>query len=226
MIGLFSIARKANDITADLTIYPSVYPSFLTVSEHTANYPLDSDIYDSLRGGSDPSEVFAVREYREGDRMQAVHWKLSSKKENSLFVKEYSHPLGYPVVFLLCPPENHGAFSPETFFHTLLSLSHSMIDCGCKHYIACFHKETQDIERFSIETEEDLYHFLFLYFKKPPVTSGMDLKTLYQEKYKGETFCTLLKLDETLSLFKNETLVTSFHKETLENELKSLALSI
>ena len=48
--------------------------------------------YSPYKKGEDPSEVFEIRDFKEGDKLQRIHWKLSSKKQ-SLMVKEYSMPL-------------------------------------------------------------------------------------------------------------------------------------
>ena len=39
--------------------------------------------------GYDPSELFDVREFQNGDRLQSVHWKLSARTDE-LMVKELS----------------------------------------------------------------------------------------------------------------------------------------
>ena len=54
----------------------------------------DDDIYqfDDNEKGNDRSEVFDIREYREGDNIRDIHWKLSSKRD-FMVVKEFSKPL-------------------------------------------------------------------------------------------------------------------------------------
>ena len=44
---------------------------------------IESDSYSTIKGGDDPSEVFAIREYREGDRLQRIHWKLSYETKSA-----------------------------------------------------------------------------------------------------------------------------------------------
>lgn len=52
----------------------------------------DSDRFSLYKKGDDPSEIFDIREYMDGDKIQRIHWKLSSKT-GSLMVKEGSLPL-------------------------------------------------------------------------------------------------------------------------------------
>ena len=52
----------------------------------------DSPEFSKVKAGDDPSEIFDLHPYREGDSISRIHWKLSSKLD-SLMVKEYSLPL-------------------------------------------------------------------------------------------------------------------------------------
>ena len=52
----------------------------------------DNAEYSKVKSGDDPSEIFDLHVYREGDLISRIHWKLSSKLD-TLMVKEYSLPL-------------------------------------------------------------------------------------------------------------------------------------
>ena len=60
----------------------------------------DSEQFSKDKAGDDPSEIFDIRAYREGDRLQRIHWKLSSKKDQIL-VKEFSLPLVEQIVIVV-----------------------------------------------------------------------------------------------------------------------------
>lgn len=51
------------------------------------------------RRGSDPSEIFDIREYMPGDDIRAIHWKLSCKTD-TLILRQASDPSHYDVVLL------------------------------------------------------------------------------------------------------------------------------
>ncbi len=77
---------------------PIIYPVCTTVE----NMPVSSDESDTFspyKSGDDPSEIFALREYREGDNNNRIHWKLSSRSEN-LIVKELSLPVGCRILLI------------------------------------------------------------------------------------------------------------------------------
>ena len=59
----------------------------------------DSNEYSKTSAGDDPSEIFDLHAYRDGDLISRIHWKLSSKLD-SLMVKEYSLPLSAGCLLL------------------------------------------------------------------------------------------------------------------------------
>lgn len=52
------------------------------------------------KAGDDNSEIFDIRDYREGDRIKNIHHQLSSRMEK-LMVKEYAYPDGSGLVFAI-----------------------------------------------------------------------------------------------------------------------------
>lgn len=79
---------------------PQIHPVPVSVSRQSRDFAGDCDEHAQDRGGDDPSEVFQIREYRPGDKMCSIHWKLSAKADDWM-VCEQSLPLGCPVTFYL-----------------------------------------------------------------------------------------------------------------------------
>lgn len=77
----------------------------------------DKDAYNDPLAGDDVSEIRELRDYREGDRLSQVHWKLSSKSEE-LIVKEYAKQVG-ACVALVCKGVR-GGLSQITEYYELL----------------------------------------------------------------------------------------------------------
>lgn len=49
--------------------------------------------------GNDPSEIFDIREYKPGDDIRSIHWKLTSKMDD-LILREASEPTHYQVALM------------------------------------------------------------------------------------------------------------------------------
>jgi len=61
---------------------------------------LDSDEYSTSKAGMDVSETYAIREYRPGDPIRSIHWKLSEKLDK-VMVREFGLPIGNSVLLVL-----------------------------------------------------------------------------------------------------------------------------
>lgn len=96
--GLFSL-RILTDARAETTILPDLFSVELTMVDSSA-FRLDSDAYSPDKAGSDPGETFALREYRPGDGLRQIHWKLSEKLDQTL-VRDYGLPLVNDILVLV-----------------------------------------------------------------------------------------------------------------------------
>jgi len=96
---LFRMFRLRRDVELYHTVL--VYPRKLSLDDRTtlsvSELPSNST---HRRRGDDPGEIGNLREYRPGDGLKSVHWKLSSKAQD-LLVKEYETDL-HRRVYVLC----------------------------------------------------------------------------------------------------------------------------
>jgi len=93
---------------------------------------LDGDEYSTLKAGMDVSETYAIREYRPGDPIRSIHWKLSEKLDK-IMVREFGLPVGSSVLIVLEAASNVD-ISPagwdktaELFFSVGLAFQHEGI---------------------------------------------------------------------------------------------------
>lgn len=82
--GLFSMNLPLKT-GARMTVLPELFPCQVSLSPAPA---LAEDSSLSCRG-DDPTEVFGLREYQQGDDVRRIHWKLSSKLDK-LILRESS----------------------------------------------------------------------------------------------------------------------------------------
>lgn len=140
-----------------------VYPKFCGIelyAEEAKEIAGDGDRYSEVRPGSDPSELFALREYAPGDEMRRIHWKLSNKTDK-LIVREFGMPLNYSV-FLLIELERGDVSELNACVTAAASISAVLIENGIFHNIAWFDRakekyivrEVSDIEEFQVAEAE------------------------------------------------------------------------
>ena len=154
---------------------------------------------------SDPSELFDVREFQNGDRLQSVHWKLSARTDE-LMVKENSLPKACAVAIVADLRGIKKGRQADAFMKLLVSLSFSLMDQKCSHYVAWYDTAINDIVRARVDDEEGFYIFLNSFLKIKPDTKN-DALFLYEEKYRAEKLVCLLSVDGRLQIKRGEEIV-------------------
>lgn len=93
-LNLFYIKRKCSE-TLSITILPKDIEYDITYLK--SSLPKHSIEYSTNKKGDDPTEIFDIHEYRDGDELKNIHWKLSLKhqklliKENALPIEQFIH---------------------------------------------------------------------------------------------------------------------------------------
>lgn len=80
-------------------VMPDTFPVDIEIGRG-GQCDINSDEYSMYKPGSDPSETFAVREYRPGDNIKNIHWKLSEKL-NEVTVRELGLPVNNSILLII-----------------------------------------------------------------------------------------------------------------------------
>ncbi|MBO5354425.1 MAG: DUF58 domain-containing protein [Lachnospiraceae bacterium] len=225
MTGLLHTDVRAGSM-GQVQVLPQLHDVAVRLTSATQNFYGESDVYDEHSPGYDNSELFQVREYRAGDRLQNVHWKLTAKQDE-IMVKEHSLPKACPVLLFLNYRPHFGKrerFRLLAFLETAASLSFSIMDAGCPHYVVWYDTVQKDVMRLRIDEEESLFYFLGLLMKIHFGRTKENLLQRYQDKYRMEPYVWVLSLNEHLQLKKGEELLTKFSAKKLEKSLSQIEL--
>jgi uncharacterized protein (DUF58 family) len=95
-LGLFSF-HKEIDSSYFVAVLPSAYP--LMAINSAILQDIENNINSRTMKGNDPSEIMDFREFRDGDRLARIHWKLSDKFDQ-LMVKDFGDPISNDVLLL------------------------------------------------------------------------------------------------------------------------------
>ncbi|NLI55300.1 MAG: DUF58 domain-containing protein [Clostridiales bacterium] len=142
MMGLFALPVPPKSRSAGMgSVY--VLPELQVRSiqtEEAADLGMDSATYSTEKAGGDPSEIFQLRDYREGDARHSVHWKLSSRM-NRLIVREFGLPLNPSLHFLLELREDANPAAAEAMLGTMLAFSEHLMARDVTHSISWIGEE-------------------------------------------------------------------------------------
>lgn len=98
-LGLFALPFRLPEQRLTVLFFPVTH----RISLFSQPLPMpesDGDKYSQTKPGDDPTELFGLREYREGDKLSRVHWKLSQKTGQTLY-RELGLPVTDRTLFLL-----------------------------------------------------------------------------------------------------------------------------
>ena len=224
-LGMLYITKKV-PLQVRLDIMPEVHPIHVAVSDQVHHFVGDSDIYDNFRPGDDASEIFRIREYRSGDSLRNIHWKLSAKKEEWL-VRENSRQLSCAVILIwdfAKVGKRKQKLGLRAFLSLAFSVSFALMEQGCPHYAVWYGKKEEDILRMRIDDEESLSECFLAMMVEEPVMVQKDIRGIYHEKYKGENWLKEICINRGLELQIQGEKIAQFDEKTLDVELESLEL--
>lgn len=188
--GFFYISRKGKSM-AQVMVMPALTEIPVRLGEAVKNFYGETVEYDDFLAGQDASEVFDVREFRDGDKLQRIHWKLSARTDE-LMVKEDSLPKACAIVLFM--PE--GKLSESHGLDFMASLSFSLMDAKCAHYMVWHSLSRGDLVRVRITDDESFYLALTAFLQDGATKCEGDRLERYREKYKGEQFLHSVWADE------------------------------
>lgn len=188
-LGLFSMRRKLKN-----TFKAAVLPHYYELESDKASQKnisiVESDNYSPYKSGDDPSEVFAVREYREGDRPQRIHWKLSTKV-GRLMIKEFSNPLDCSDILFInlsVPEKVNVLYYIDSILECALSISYTLLLKEQPHYIAWYDESNVMCRRIRITQEKDLFEAVDGLLQAKTFTPEIDVMTAYLAEYPYEQY--------------------------------------
>lgn len=120
--------------------------------EGTGGTPSEDTVYERNEKGSDPTEIFEIREYRMGDRPQQIHWKLSAKQRD-LMAKEFSDVVGESFEVFLCNDYSDNR-QMDAYYDVMFSLGMYFARKGIFFSYSWYSDENSAIEKMSIDSED------------------------------------------------------------------------
>lgn len=139
-------------------VMPKLYEQSHNRQRSYNAYFSDSDEYSQEKPGDDPSEVFELRNYADGDNLNKIHWKLSSKGED-LIVKEYSLPMTKTEVILVelwAESSEEGRKNIDCIYQTAYAAGNYLCKNGVPFELAYFDKAVNKLKIITIDNFLDL----------------------------------------------------------------------
>lgn len=132
LLGLFWLpVRLEENSSCRIIVQPAIHSPML--GHQPRRVPEGGgERYSKKRPGDDPTELFALREYRQGDRISRINWKLS-QKTGELLVREGSMPMADRVLFLM--DLSGESLEADASMDILATLSSFLVEQNAEHVI-------------------------------------------------------------------------------------------
>lgn len=177
LTGFFCLAKYQKKHVKQLYVMPKITEYEIFVTEASRN----------SAGGADDCDDFQIRPFRNGDKPQSIHWKMSAKAEE-LMVREKRLSPGCSVLLFL--DVTGKAHIKERFYELVCSISYSLVSAHCPHFAIWYSSREKDMIRVRVEDEENLYCFMLMLFEEEADDAEWDIMALYCEKYGADVWGT------------------------------------
>lgn len=116
--------------------------------------------YSKEKPGYDSSEIFGIRDYREGDLPKQIHWKLTARLDKTL-VKEFSLPIDNRFIlfadFYAESLTEEALNGMDAMFEEMFSMSMGMVSQKNYHSIQWFDYKKGEVTCINIKNLDDMY---------------------------------------------------------------------
>lgn len=159
LLTLFCRLRKVS-LSAECQVYPKTDSIQINILQKE-RYDMESFQYAQQRAGEDAAETFDIREYRIGDSVRKIHWKLTGKMD-AVMLRESSYPVFHAVLLLLetgyRADKRPSAQKMDAAVCVFVSAAEKMLADGMKFEIGFFDYDKQMFWIHRIETQDDLWN--------------------------------------------------------------------
>ena len=169
---LFGLQRRklSYHVEKEPMVLPTLFQTDLQFGDQAMAIP-DSDIYSTEKPGSDPGEIFAIREYVPGDAIRQIHWKLSEKCDKTM-VREFGLQISNDMLMLLETNEAASAEESDAITEVFASVCQALADTGVLFQAGWRDPKLDALFMQSVSSPGDFPNLLSKLMSLPPKDGG------------------------------------------------------
>lgn len=161
---IFAVFRAKRNVKleTEFLIYPKTGALPLSLAERDV-YDMESFRYSDEKSGDDANETFDIREYRAGDSIRKIHWKLTGKLDQ-VMIRESSYPVFHSILLLWETGYQEAALplakQLDAAMSVYLSIAEHLLEQKKTFEIGYFDYEKQLFRLERIEQSEELWNLV------------------------------------------------------------------
>ncbi len=145
----------------------------------------ESPQFSSLRSGNDPSELYDIREYQRGDKLNRIHWKFSAKN-SKMMVQDFGFSLACDTMLLLDVSGEKNVNKIETILEKFYYLVVHLTVENHIFYVVWKDERNHSLVRRMITKEEDIFTLFYDLFQSYMAEDTMAIEDMYEAQFEGE----------------------------------------
>ncbi len=189
--------------------YP-VYPNFSGEEREG-----ESDCFSRRKAGNDPSELFDIRTYKPGDKLNRINWKASTKN-NTLMVQDFGFPIACDTAIFVDISKGSRPDQIETLIEMLYYLTVRMVLEERMFYVVWKDAEKGCVIRRMIQGEENIFNLFTEFFQTNHVETKVTLEDMYEAQFEGEFLAETIFLYTGRDVLEDEIVRGKLHTDYLE----------
>lgn len=214
-LGIWCVRKKIEQ-KVKVTVLPQIHLIEEPIVLENPSVLVESDLFSNTKSGDDSSELFGIKDYEYGDKMNRIHWKLSLK-EDKLMVKQFGLPINCSVALFVDlyyegnegKPVSIPMKDMDSIMETMVSFSFSLILQEQIHYLVWYDTGKETCRRIRIEKEEELYEALAILFQGRRRVQNKSLATYHEAQYEKEQYTNIFYLAGLATKDATEAMVRS-----------------
>lgn len=180
LLGLLRFRARGEREGETVTVLPRIEPMELEPVQELGNDlgAEETGEYCPFRGGDDPSEVYQIRGYRQGDSLRQIHWKMTART-GELMVKEFSEPVRCAVAVFLDLTVQKGKQKrslDDEYLEKALSVCAGLLELSCPHDVIWYDRREAALQKIRVDSEEKLYVLIDGLFRAEACDQPIDLE--------------------------------------------------
>lgn len=195
--GIWSFKGKTDKMT-QLYVLPLNNEEKAYVSARNNEYIEEPVKFSDNEPGDDCSQVFDIREFRDGDRLQRIHWQLSAKKDET-YVKEFSLPIDASAEILLelsLLSKNDVLQNADAVIEKAYGLSVAFLEQEIYHYISWYDSKLGEIVRRDVTNADDIWNILYEIYHMTLYEDAVALKLYEGASYNNSVYLFYITTEE------------------------------
>ncbi|MDY5987399.1 MAG: DUF58 domain-containing protein [Lachnoclostridium sp.] len=193
-LGIFSSRMELTGQTQEISVIPGRAEEIRFPGVGQQTFAGEEARDSGSRAGDDPSEIYDIRAFRQGDTIHRIHWNMSAKMDE-LLVRDLGEQEEQMTVLLL-DLRSRGNFSRndwEIFLEHVAAMSGKLLEEACGHYVVWLDAASGELIRMQVEQEEEYRVMLAALVRAVPYENGQ-IETYYKEKFGDETLKEVIRI--------------------------------